>query len=519
MAEGEKTAEERLEEVEKRLKELSEGSGGMLSGADIRKRIICGDEVDDYLKLFEKRNWDEIKKKQWKQINDNKVDGPGWEKRFVITNYHEVNVTPFSYDLSLGEQVFSIQKPSVPVVLEEEKPYVMERGETVVVITEELVAIPHAYSGTIWPRFNMVKQGVFQSMVKIDPTWYGKLAVAMSNLSPATVELRRGGAFATLVLYELSKPSDVDLWTLKDLQAITGIAVEEDIPTEFKGDINRIDDHIFSKELRGYCWVNGESLAARGIKREHVEKLKTCFADQTWYDFVDRLTKKWAEKIYDKTQKRMIVMNALGMKDLWNIVSGLSEEGYIRRENVLGQTLDDDSLIQAAVRYGKPFDIFARIPDTIVKRIEDETIPKIEAEIQSKIQTRVIVLVFSLFGFVSLVLTILVMLWRLGGKDFLEKFSNWPGLYAVLTIGGAAFGLGFLSVGIIWIRIVKRGVGRVRSNLEKQRLEIEQRKEEGEKRREAWSRKLRKWEREQAVNMKKFEKSMKKLLSKSKSKK
>lgn len=267
-------------------KELN-SRGGMLSGVDIRRRIICKEEVDEYLKLFEKRNWDGIEKKKWKQVNESEADGPGWEKRFVITNYHEVNVTPFSYDLSLGEQVFSIQKPSVPVVLEEGKPYVMERGETVVVITDELVAIPHAYSATIWPRFNMVKQGVFQSMVKIDPTWYGKLAVAISNLSPATVELKRGEAFATLLLYELSKPSDVDLWTLKDLQELTGIAVEEDIPTEFKGDINRIDDHIFSKKLRSYCWVKGQTLAARGIKREHVEKLKSCFADQRWYDFVE----------------------------------------------------------------------------------------------------------------------------------------------------------------------------------------------------------------------------------------
>ncbi|MGB2866488.1 MAG: hypothetical protein WBC05_24370, partial [Sedimentisphaerales bacterium] len=140
---------------DKNNKELN-SRGGMLSGVDIRRRIICKEEVDDYLKLFEKRNWDGIAKKKWKQVNDSEADGPGWEKRFVITNYQEVNVTPFSYDLSLGEQVFSIQKPSVPVVLGEGKPYVMERGETVVVITDELVAIPHAYSATIWPRFNMV---------------------------------------------------------------------------------------------------------------------------------------------------------------------------------------------------------------------------------------------------------------------------------------------------------------------------------------------------------------------------
>ena len=517
--ESNKIWEERLTALEEKVTNLKE-RGGMLSGGDIRTRIICKEEVDKYLKLFERRDWDGIANRSWKQVNQSGPAGPGWEKRFVITNYNEMNVTPFSYDLSLGDQVFSIQKPKMGLVaLKEEMPYPLKPGETVVVITAEKVAIPHAYSATVWPRFKMVKQGVFQSMVKIDPTWYGKLAVAMINLSPATVELKLGEAFSTLLFYELSEPSDVDLWKLEAMQKM-GIEVVEEIPKEFKGDIDKIDNHIFSsKELRGYCYVRDQSIVAWGIKREQVEALKDYFADERWCDSVDRLAKKWTNKLH-ANGKRMIVMPALGMENLWDIVKGLKDEGYIKEEDIRGMTLEsNDALISAAMKYGEPFDIFARIPDTIVKRIEDETIPKIEAEIQSKIQTRVIVLVFSLFGFISLVLTILVMLWRLGGKDFLEKFSNWPGLYAVLTIGGAVFGLGFLSVGLIWIRSVKRGVGRVRSNLDKQRLEIEQRKEEFEKRREAWSRKERKWENKQAVNMKKFKKSMKKLLSKSKSKK
>jgi hypothetical protein len=75
--------------------------GGMLSGADIRKRIIHKDDIDKYLELFEKRDWDGIEKSKWKQSNGSEVEELGWEKRFVITDYNELNVTPFSYDLSL----------------------------------------------------------------------------------------------------------------------------------------------------------------------------------------------------------------------------------------------------------------------------------------------------------------------------------------------------------------------------------------------------------------------------------
>lgn len=443
MAEDKKTPEERIAALEGEINKLKK-RGGMLSGGHIRDRVLTGENADKYLKYFEERQWEEMSN-WWKTKEGNK---DGWKKRFVITNYNEMNVTPFSYDLSLGDQVFSIQKPKTGLVaLKEEMPYPLKAGETVVVITAEKVAIPHAYSATVWPRFKMVKQGVFQSMVKIDPTWYGKLAVAMINLSPATVKLKIGEAFATLLFYELSEPSDVDLWKLEAMQKMS-IEVVEEIPKEFKDDIDKIDNHIFSsKELRGYCYVRDQSIVAWGIKREQVEALKDYLADERWYDSVDRLAKKWTNKLHPNGN-RMIVMPALGMESLWDIVKGLKDEGYIKEEDIRGMTLEsNDALISAAMKYGEPFDIFARIPDTIIERIEEETIPKIEAEVESKIQIRVVLLVFSMFGFISLVIAIIVMMWRVGGQEnFIEKFTNWIGLGATVGAIGGITGLGFLAL-------------------------------------------------------------------------
>lgn len=445
-----KTPEQRLADLEKQVEELAERTGGILSGGHIRERVLTGEEAEKYLAYFEKRQWREMSH-WWEENNGNK---DGWKKKIVIKDYNELNVTPFSYDLSLGDQVFSIQKPKDGVKpLSVEKPYPLQPGETVVVITAEKVAIPHAYSATVWPRFNMVKRGVFQSMVKIDPTWHGHLAIAMSNLSPAIVKLKHGKAFATLLFYELSKESDVDLWKLKDIQE-KGIEVVEKIPKEFVGDIDRIDEHIFnSEELRGYCCVRDKSIVAWGIKRDHVKALKGCLADERWYALVDRLSKNWAVKEYDETEKRMIVMPALGMYDLRPIVGEMSAEGYMTEENVRTEFLGDDSLIEAAVKYGKPFDVFARIPDNIIERIEEDTIPKIEAEVESKIQIRVIVLVFSMFGFISLVIAILVMIWRVGGQeDFIKNFSNWSGLGGAVGVIGGITGLGFLALTLKTLR-------------------------------------------------------------------
>lgn len=460
--------------LQEELDKVKETSGGILSGGHIRERVLTGEYAEKYLEYFEKRQWKEMSD-WWEKKHDNK---DGWKKKIVITDYNELNVTPFSYDLSMGGQVFSIQKPKDGVKpLSMEKPYPLHPGETVVVITAEKVAIPHAYSATIWPRFNMVKRGVFQSMVKIDPTWHGHLAIAMSNLSPAVVELKYGKAFATLLFYELSKESDVDLWKLKDIQE-KGIEVVEKIPKEFIGDIDRIDEHIFnSKELRGYCYVRDQSIVAWGIKREHVKALKGCLADERWYALVDRLSKEWAVKVHDETEKRMIVMPALGMDDLRPIVGELSEEGYMTEESVLTEVLGDDSLVEAAVKYGKPFDVFARIPDTIIERIKEETIPKIEAEIESKIQIRVVLLVFSMFGFISLTIAILVMMWRVGGEeDFIKNFSNWKGLCATVVVIGVITGIGFLSLILTTLRRNRQISKRAKKQERKWRKDIKKEK-------------------------------------------
>jgi len=141
------------------------------------------------------------------------------------------------------------------------------------------------------------------------------------------------------------------------------------------------------------------------------------------------------------------------MYDLRPIVGELSEEGYMTEDSVLTGVLGVDSLVEAAVKYGKPFDVFAKIPDTIIERIEEEKIPKIEAEVESKIQIRVILLVFSMFGFISLVIAILVMMWRVGGQeDFIKNFTNWSGLCGAVGVIGGITGIGFLLLTLLTLR-------------------------------------------------------------------
>ncbi|HUU18494.1 MAG TPA: hypothetical protein VMW72_15190 [Sedimentisphaerales bacterium] len=378
--------------------------GGILSVVDLRGRIVPAKDVEEYLSLFEKRDWDGISKLG--------KDGENYEKKFVITDYNELNLTPFSYDLSIGEQVFSIQKPEQEVYeLEPSANYLLEPGETVVVLTKELIAIPHAYSATVWPRFNMVRSGVFQSMVKIDPTWYGKLAVAMSNLSPAVKELKAGEAFATLLLYELSKPTDVDLWKHEDIK---NIEIDVTVPPEFKESLRRLDDFLFETgDLRKFCRLEESILKVNAIKRSRTDALMPFDKSDKWKEFVKNVAETWARATHPVTKNRMIVMEALGMKNLWDIVKDAGYKGRIEAGDIYGKTCSEEDLVAAAKQYGKPFDLVAKIPRTIQTMIEKEIAPRIETEIESSIFPRVITLMFSVLGFLSLIVAVLALVGKL----------------------------------------------------------------------------------------------------------
>jgi deoxycytidine triphosphate deaminase len=397
-------------------------SGGMLSVVDLREKIVPNDEVDKYRELFEKREWDEI----IKQFGDHYL------KKFAIQDYNELNFTPFSYDLSIGHELFSIQSSEPRVIpITEEQPYRLEPSETVVVITREWIAIPYYYSATVWPRFNMVRSGIIQSMVKIDPTWYGKLAVAMSNLSPATLEIKRDTPFGTLLLYELKKPSDVDLWKEEDLEI-----VDVKLPDTLKHISRRLEKFIYEDiKLRGYCWMKDDYLQIRGIKRDQLEALIAFDQTRSWNEFIKNISKTWVDAIHPKTGRRMIGMEALGMMNLEPILKGVKRGSRTERESIeIGECRQVD-LISAAVRYGKPFDLIANIPKMVSQNFERDTIPRIQAQVEANLFPKTVTLTLTVLGFLSFIIAVSAFVidrYRPSVPAFIK--IDWPITLIVLII-------------------------------------------------------------------------------------
>jgi deoxycytidine triphosphate deaminase len=355
----------------------------MLSSKDIRELVVSREKPDyeDVRKNFQERNWKAV---------GNKI---------IIDPYKQENVTPFSYDLSVGKKLLSLRNHDRGEV---GLPYDMKPGEAVAIITEEFVALPPCYAATIWPRFGFVLEGVFQSMVKIDPTWYGNLSVVVANLSPRTFRIESGFRFGTLVLYGLTKESDTDLWSLSDLRSkdatiasvkLVGLPALDAIS-------KKLDD------FKGRAWIEGSELRVSGLKSDEYEKLKDVDPNRIWTHAVQEVCDKWRQT-RGPANRRIEPSAALGMTDLQDIA----------RKTPKGRPVDLDTaqvnavaLQNAAKEYGHPFELLHGLP----KMIHDETSRTVKDEISSEVGRRVypdvVTLVFRIVGALSLVVAVIGLL-------------------------------------------------------------------------------------------------------------
>jgi len=162
-------------------------SAGLLGAEDI-KNLLITEEINRAKELYRQRNW-------------NVISG-----KILIYPFNNDKLGPFSYDLSVGEQAFSLRERKI-IDIPENGVVEIRPGETVLILTEEYIALPPDIGGIVLMRARLVFEGIVASVAKVDPTWYGKLVIAVSNCSTRhIIKLRRGEAFCTLVLLKLPEP-------------------------------------------------------------------------------------------------------------------------------------------------------------------------------------------------------------------------------------------------------------------------------------------------------------------------
>lgn len=269
-----KSLNKRIEKLEKADHcQMPDCTGGMLSSSDFlelvfhKKRQNSDGNYNSLEENFKQRNWDAV---------NNKI---------IIEPFDELNLTPFSYDLSIGRDVVSVRSSER---IRSPLPYDLEPGETIIVLTSEFIALPPHYAATVWPRFSLVREGIFQSMVKIDPTWFGHLAVAMNNFSPRIFTLKQGMPFGTLILYGLSSRTDMDLYDPKDIDPVT-VSVA-----------NVVAKNILSGKLDKFeniAWLEGDDLKVRALKQSDYIELRAVDLSQPWKDAVDKAQKNGLKQV------------------------------------------------------------------------------------------------------------------------------------------------------------------------------------------------------------------------------
>jgi len=159
----------------------------VISDTSMKELVITEEKYQEAKKWFERRDWDAI-------------DG-----KLLIYPFNPKDLGPFNYDLHVGDEVFE-HGTQQKISMIEEKEVAFKPGDILLVLTREYIGLPREFAASVKPRFCFVREGIIQSMTRIDPTWYGNIAVAIANCSKRRFMLRRNQAFCTLVIHKLDKP-------------------------------------------------------------------------------------------------------------------------------------------------------------------------------------------------------------------------------------------------------------------------------------------------------------------------
>jgi dCTP deaminase len=123
------------------------------------------------------------------------------EGKLSIEPFHEENLTPNGYDLTIAEVLVggtsgkSSKGAQVPPLT------------SFAVSTEEVVALGPMVTGQIWIRTSWARRGVLASFGRVDAGFSGTLTLAAFNASPAHLKVEAGMTFAQMVFEELRTPA------------------------------------------------------------------------------------------------------------------------------------------------------------------------------------------------------------------------------------------------------------------------------------------------------------------------
>jgi deoxycytidine triphosphate deaminase len=164
----------------------------VLSDKDLRQRIIQEvQETKQAIEWWEKGDWEKI---------GNKI---------IIDPFQDLSLGPCCYGLSVGDEYVSLRDPYNPKQLKKGQHISIGPSETVLILTREYICLPKNILGMIVPKATWIFEGISLSASRIDPTWYGKLLIGITNLAKNPVALDYGEEFCTCYFMESTQVTKV----------------------------------------------------------------------------------------------------------------------------------------------------------------------------------------------------------------------------------------------------------------------------------------------------------------------
>jgi len=243
------------------LKNNSDYTLTVLADLEIKQKLFLEEEYETARELYQKRLW-------------NKING-----RILIYPFDEDNLGGLGYDLTIGDEALSTRDQH-KINIKEEKEINIQPGETMLILTSEYIALPKNISGLIEMKARHVFEGVIASATKIDPTWYGKLIIAIANHSKNILKFRYKEKFSTMILMYLN--TDCKKILTKDTTPFLGQESIIYIPQNIIPWIPRRPEAITEEDIRMVVERFGAPFdVIEGMFNLHYKKTKD-FIEKEW---------------------------------------------------------------------------------------------------------------------------------------------------------------------------------------------------------------------------------------------
>jgi len=172
----------------------------------------------------------------------------------------------------------------------------IEPFESVLVISMEYIALPKDMMAIILPRARVIQRGLLIHTTRVHPTWHGKLAFVIINLSRRPIEIETGAQIASMVVLKAEKGG-----TLPSREDLGRVSLDVDLerlaekPEKPKDAIIELEEAIKDIEELAERYGPPFNTIADGIKKRFEEL----------YNVVKKVLEEKSEETYKKLQNKI----------------------------------------------------------------------------------------------------------------------------------------------------------------------------------------------------------------------